>query len=321
MSDAGRSVFDFLVNEATNDVAYITVDGAVFNAADGEDVELSSQEFTALAHFEASPDRRRALLATGGPTDPEWLMFDILDRSWRPLPPGIRAATWGFGPDRIVAQIADANGAMELDEIDVSKSSFPRTTLAPRFNLLGVALRAVPPDTIYATEKPSAKSDGRIWSFNTKTGLLSLAIAPTSGLMAAIPRSGNVGFLSSSPREFHIMTFSSGMRDVVGVPFATFPQKCAASASTTYCFAPARFTGLLKSLSLPDDWLSGAAISTDALYRTDLGGGETDMIFASGESGVPAMDAIRVETARGGVYALNRRDHALYKITFAPLPL
>ena len=199
--------------------------------------------------------------------------------------------------------------------MDLSRPSFPETALAANFGFLDVSLHAMQPDTLIVAERPTMKVEGRVWSFSLKNKKLTLLLAPTPGLMVTIPRDGAIGFLSSSPREFRIISFTAGVRELASVPFTTFPAKCTSFSSTTYCFAPVRFTGLLTSLSLPDDWLSGAAIATDQLFRTNLADGETDIVFSSGDAGFPALDAVRVEAAANDLYVLNRRDRTLYRVT------
>ncbi|MDO8470197.1 MAG: hypothetical protein Q7S84_04275 [bacterium] len=308
-------VFDFWMNPATSEVFYLAADGRVFRERDGLDEALSSEELYNLISVEVSTDRQRVLVSLGATHAPEWRIFDILDRAWRPLPPGIVAATWGSRPDRIIAQVSRPAESRKLVEVDLSRPSFPETALVANFELLNVSLHAVRQNTLLITEQPSEKTNGRVWNFDLTRKTLSLLFTPSPGLMVSIPRNGSVGFLSMSPREFQIFSFGAGIQPLAAVPFRTFPQKCALAASTTLCFAPVRFTGLLSSLSLPDDWLSGAAIATDQLFRTNLTDGETDLMFSSGETDLPALDAVRVEAAANDLYVLNRRDRTLYRVT------
>jgi hypothetical protein len=163
-------------------------------------------------------------------------------------------------------------------------------------------------------EHPSAKTDGRAWELNLARGTLSLLLTPTPGMMLSARWGEPARFFSAYPKEFRILDTKT-LRTVAAPPFFTLPPKCAAEDRVAFCFAPRMFSGLLTSLVLPDDWLSGAALSTDDLYRTDLDSGNSERVLVSGEGNLPALDVERIEVVRGTVYLLDRRGHAVYRIT------
>jgi len=81
-----NKVFDFWVVSATNEVYYFLPDGKISLAKDGPDLETSKQVVNALNFIEVAPGGRKILAAFGDPLAPQWGIFDVVDKVWRPLP-------------------------------------------------------------------------------------------------------------------------------------------------------------------------------------------------------------------------------------------
>lgn len=299
-----RPIFDYWTVPETGEIYYLTPEGMVFAVKEGPDLEISRQSMTALNHAEPSSDGRRLLVSFGNPSSPQWAVFDTVDSIWRPLPREITNAGWGRTSSELVVTMTSGND-YNLSFVDISKSPFSYTIIVRDFRLTDVRFSTLSNGTILIAERPSSLFDGGVWSLNPATRALSLMLAPTKGRAIKVEPKENVSYLGAT-EGFSVAdgTLQNAFRPFL---YNTFPDKCAASASTTYCFVPQNATSKTK---LPDDYLMRTFYSIDALYSISHETSEITPISV----GEGAFDASRVRANGSTVYFINRYDSFLYKL-------
>lgn len=302
-------VFDFSVSQDTKEVIYLGLDGKIFGAKEGPDVEVLGQTIDALNAVVPSPKGERVLASFGNPLSPQWGVFDTIDKVWRPLPRDIRNAAWGANDSELLA-ISELNGKKSLVSVDFSKTPFAYKTLLKSFSFEDVVLSFRAPSELLFWERTSASYPGRLWQLDLKTLRLSLLSSLQNGFWLDWSRKGNLGFLYTTRDGFSII--DRNMREIVPLFFSTFPNKCVAnSTSTAYCFVPK--ASVLSNAVLPDDYLQNKLFTVDDLYYLDLEADSVEKVM-EGNSGLPAIDAYRIGVTDGALYFLNRYDSGLYEI-------
>lgn len=299
-------VFDYWVNPSTREVYYLTPQGAVFKARIGDDQALSLQTFEQVRSLVPSPDTQSALLSFGNRKEPQWGVFNVIDEAWRPLPEGIRAASWAGRSDQLIA-ITERGGARALVVIDLARpSSDPYVVITP-FHYYDVELRALSTSSTLMTELPSANHQGRAWLIDVPHKQMHAIIEPTNGLMLTpgFPNT-QVLFYSASPNGFRILRHNLSL--LAPTFFTTLATKCSANATEVLCFAPEYF--LPEKPTLPDDYLMGSVRESDALYRIEIDSGETTTLLESGSVIIDGLRPISIEGV--GVYFINQNDRSLW---------
>jgi hypothetical protein len=290
------------------DVLYITPVGTIFSAREGPDLEVSTQSFTALNRVEPSVDGNRLLAAFGDPRNPDWRVFDTLDRAWHPLQPGIVSASWG-GQSDIFVLIRGEHGTA-LQRIDISRSPHVATTLIADFRLTDVTLLSLSSTTLLIAQRPSALVKGTVWQFDTRTSLLAAVLPQAAGRTVGATQDRSILFSFSAPDQFTIVDRS--FQELVPVPFWTLPMKCGGNASVVYCFAPSSLPAKPVPV-IPDDYLSKRLHTIDDLYRIDLGTGTIESVFTARDSeSSPLIDGASAIVSEGSIYFINAADGNLY---------
>ncbi|MDP3974944.1 MAG: hypothetical protein Q8P88_01495 [Candidatus Jorgensenbacteria bacterium] len=298
-----HTAFDYWLVPETGEVYYLTPEGHVYAVKEGPDLEISRQTITALNRVEPSPDGRRLLVSFGNPTAPQWVLFDTVDSVWRPLPSQITNAGWGRTSSELIASVTSGND-MNLSFVDITKTPPIYTVLVRNFRMEDVIFSTLDGGDVLITERASANFEGRVWRINPDSRVLTLALAGTKGRTVKIVKGENVSYLGSTDG------FSIADRTLQNASllfFNTLPDKCAAAASTTYCFAP---RNLGTNTSIPDDYFMRKFYSVDSLYSiAHPSGALRALIFGEG-----TFDASRVRAEKNAVYFLDRYTNKLYEL-------
>ena len=174
-------VFDFWITPDNGEVYYITPDGKIFAAKDGPDLEISKQTISALNFIELSPNNQFILAAFADPKMPQWGIFDLIDKVWRPLPQEIINATWN-NTDETLVGIVKNQSDLNLSLIDLNKNPTAYKVLINDFGLKDIGLEVLPGDRLIISEKPSAYYPNRVWQINLKDFAFNTLISPEKGL-------------------------------------------------------------------------------------------------------------------------------------------
>lgn len=298
-----HEVFDYWFVPDAREMYYLTPEGYLYAVKDGPDLEISRQEMPALHRTDASPDGRLLLAAFGNPAAPQWAVFDTVDAVWRPLPREITNAGWTRNRGEIVAFVQNGSD-LNLSLVNILKSPPSYTVLLRNLRFEDVTLDTLDGGDIVITERGTAGVEGRVWRVNPATRTIVLALDPAAGRTLKIARGEGVTYLGSTD-SFALA--DAELRNAATLFFDTLPDKCAAAASTTYCFAPKNATA---QTVFPDDYFTRAFYSIDSLYRFDHRTGAVAPVFF----GEIPIDASRVRVQKGAVYFIDRYTKKLFQL-------
>ncbi len=304
-------VFGFWVMPDTGSVDYLTPDGQVMTAEEATDQTVSNQTINALNSISVSPDNREVLAAFGDPASPQWGIFDVLDKVWRPLPSEIIEAAWGGASNKLIAFVQNG-GNTNLAWVDLTKTPPTYRVLIKDLRLENANLTVLPNQKIIISEKPDAAYPGRVWQLDPKTLALNLLESPLNGLTIGWSTDKSVAFQFNDPDNFLI--FNGDLSQIISDTFGSLPSKCNTASSTIYCFVP---QNLPANLNLPDDYFQKSFYSTDNLYSLSLGTstlGNVSRLFVSGENNVMPIDAKDPQIMNNAIYFVNRYDNYLYEL-------
>jgi len=301
-----RPIFNYWLSPETEEIFYLTPKGEVYNAKAGEDILYSSQTFSAINSIIPSPSAQEILMAFGDPRQPQWGIFDINDRTWRPLPADLLEATWADSDHNLIGLVKNQQN-ISLANIDLQSSPPKIKIIISDFRFKDIDLKWQAPDQLLIMEKPSASYRGKVWKLDLKTLSFQTLYGPELGLMLYHSQDNQYLFKYSLPYRF----FAINNQKQFSLP-PTFPQKCDSYLNTIYCFVPSSLT--LPDSTLPDDYFSRKTYSLDALFVNDLESGDMNQIFMSSQENIPAIDATNVRiTPDGFLYFINRYDNYLYE--------
>lgn len=296
-----KTVFDFFgVSSSSDEIIYVTPAGEIYRAAENEDVQLSKQTFNALNSIAASPSRQKILAAFGDPNQPQWLIFDLIDKAWRPLPNTIKQAIWGADDNELFV-ISQANAAENLIRLKISQNTFAEEMIWPKFSSQDVNLMFVSPQTLLIAEKPAFFYQGRAWELNLKTNELNLIFGPANGLW--LGQTADRSLILKYDNENYLTIISPTQT----ASYQTWPEKCEGGTEKVYCFMPISWP---DQKNWPDDYLQKDFYSEDQLFLFD-GAGDQIINLNNNEK----IDGLKPTIANNSLYFLNRRDNGLYRLT------
>lgn len=299
-----HAAFNYWLAPEAGEVYYLTPEGYVYVVKEGPDLEIARQTITALNHAEPSSDGRRLLVSFGNPLSPQWAIFDTIDSVWRPLPPQIANAGWGRNSHELIASVKNGSD-LNFSLVDITKTPFSYTLILRDLRIEDVILSTLESGDFLLAERSSANFVGRVWRVSSSTKSFGLALAPATGRVTKVERGEGVTYIAST-ESFVIADRELGNSFR---PFFnnTLPEKCAASASTTYCFVP---QNLPLKTKLPDNYYMHALYSADSLYSIAHGTGEIAPIFM----GDATFDASHVRADKDAVYFIDRYTNKLYEL-------
>lgn len=305
-----KEAFSAWVTTDVGAVYYISTDGKIYQADEGEDKLLLGQGVDNLISAKPSARGRRVLASFGDPNAPQWAVYDVVDGFWRPLSEDIREATFGKNEEEIYA-ITRNGGDLNLVRIDFSRNPYVTSIILKDFRFYDVLLAWYGSDKLLVQERPSANLNVRAWAFDVKKKKMSVLEAGQKGLMIRPLSESDYDLKFVSESGFGL--FNKAGDEVAPVLFNTLPNKCTGLGGYVYCFAP---TEIPDNIKLPDDYLMGRFRSEDDLYAVDGLSGDADPapIWRSGEDRAPKIDAYLPTYYKSNLYFINKYDNLVYRM-------
>ncbi len=304
------AIFDFWVSKNTNEVYYINADGKVFIATDGNDLSLNTQYINTINFIKSSPSGSKIIAAFGDPQNPQWGLFDVVDKVWTPLSNNITTLNWG-GNDNILIGLIEDTGKQNLSFLDISKNPVKSTIIVDNIQINDLLLYWTSSSSILLAERPGSFYQGRVWQINPVNKTIKTVINGESGLVLNTDLTNNNILKFSNPKSFVIADYA--FRAKFPVFFATLPEKCGSDIDVTYCFVPSDEETFFN-YSLPEDYAQKKVFSIDNFFAIDLKTEESSLILNSGSSEFGPFDGIKVAPIKDKIYFQNRYDGYLYII-------
>jgi hypothetical protein len=291
------------------EIYYFSRDGKVFQAHPEGDIAVSEKAIPSLNGVFVSASKKRALVSSGDPKRPTWSIYDVLDRAWRPLPTSLAYASWG-GNDETLIGINEEGSNRALVRVNLVRNTPVITTLVSNFRMRDITLAATGADTLLLSEKPSAFYTASAWELSLRTLSMRPLFREAAGLIVRIfgGKLGGVAF--EAPNRFSLLASNGSVQKELA--FATLPEKCGASGTEIYCFAPGN---LPEGSVYPDDYFKNTFSSTDSLHKIDPVNGSVETVLTSGSTDIPSIDGRDVSISARYIYFINKHGGALYRIS------
>lgn len=319
---AKNEVLSYFV-DGQNNAVIVQPDGQVIKIARGEASVLSSSAISNLMEAEFSYDGKYILAAFGLRSSPEYSVFNVETKSWRPLLSGIKSAAWSPS-DRRIAYLRESNGIKILETSDVAGTkAVPQELL--RFRAEDLVLSWVGDNQIVLGEKSSAFLAGSIWSFNIQNKRLSQLVHEKLGLDYQWSGRAGMGLVfaaDASRRGGQLSLYDTTGNTVANLSFLTLPSKCAfdavagkgtstAASKFLYCAIPVN-SETLTTAFLPDDYQKMAVFTRDGFYKINIADGSIGEVL-----GERLVDGDKLKVFGKNLFFVNRLDKKLYAISLA----
>ena len=332
---APNLVKDYFV-DPLGKVTFIQPDGQIFSSEGGSSLgeagvekdlkTINSTAIDGLIDASFSSDGKMVAARFGNPENPQTSIFDIENKSWRPLELSIQSLAWS-PKNRQIAYLAKTNQGLALGTLDLSqKAAKPREFISLRGNDLSI--KWVWPEKVLLIERASAQVKSSLWAFDFSKKALISVIKDRAGLETIWNASGTLALELSGGR----LKLIDGQGILVNkFDFVTLPSKCAFSfeirnASTTsiatgtkktvaqqvikeeYLNCPIpKNSSVLTGHDLPDDYYMKDLFTEDNIYQIKISGGEITPLFIG-----DGIDATDLKRAGQKIYFINRFDGKLY---------
>ncbi len=305
---SNQEIVFFWINKKTGETFYTTPDGDIYLAKEMGDQKISPQSVGTIYSLEPNQTGEKILAFFGERTNKRSGIFDIIDKTWKPLPSEILSATWGTSEKKLFGLIRVGAGK-DLVEINTEKTPPTYKTLLKDFVLNDVSISVVPNDRIFIYEKSSAFYSPRLWEFNPKDSSVSLIIQSTPGGVFGFSKDmKNVFTLFPDKKQLSVVTNS--IKTTTYADFFTVPDKCDMFASTTYCFVPQEQNDVVGFFGAYDQ---RKIFTSDTLMKFNVSTNEIGVLSASGA--LPnKTDASNVLFFENYIYFKNRYDNFLYRL-------
>src|SRR3989344_1255810 len=169
-------------------------------------------------------------------------------------------------------------------------------------------------NTIALKQKSSAYASSFLFTLNPSSKLLTRVLAQKEGLDVLWSPDGS-RFLSLETRKegTQIILGVVSLKDnnIIALPFATLPEKCAWAPSeknTLFCAIP---DSIPRGANLPDEWWQGAVSFSDALWRINIETGEQTQLLPAYQ-----LDAINLFLSKDEsfLFFTNEKDGTLWSL-------
>lgn len=312
---------DYWILKDTGEVYYITPSGVIWTAKKGADIKISDNTMSAINEVFVAPGGKKILVSFGDPNNPQWGIFDVIDKVWRPLPNDIKNAAWGIDDSQLL--VVTKNGQKTpLSFANIQKTPPEYKMIVSDFELNDVWLKFEAPQNIYITEKASFLYPSHVWRLDTKTLTFDLIIPAENGLWVNWDRENKNGFMFS-PKNNDLFLSTTELSNSRVAPFITFPEKCDTNTQNklVYCFVPENIAWEnTTSISFPDDYFKKKFYTVDNILTLDTNTHELGIVFNSSLSSIKEVDAVNPEINNNTVYFLNRYDEKVYSLELPPIP-
>ncbi len=327
---AENEVVGFFVGPQ-NTITAVETGGRVVRIADGAQTVISSAPISNIISADFSFDGRLVLVSFGDARAPQYSVFDIDKKTWRPLPENTRRATWSPSDLRIVFFSTSETAASGLSTLDLGNpKALPK--VLTRLHQQDLDISWPNPERIFLAEKGAASLLSSVWVFKIKTGELALVLEEELGLdVLWSPVSDHGLVFSADPGgRGGRLSLITGLDTRTNLAITSFPEKCAfaaetknastsaTSTKTTLTSAPYFICGFPKNYDrfavfpLPDTYQKRAIYALDDFYKIDATTGDVSPVFVQSEYG---LDAEKLSIANSRLFFINRFDHKLYGIS------
>lgn len=324
-----EEVFDYwlLVNATTSEkeIYYLTRDGRIFKALQNQDELIAEQPIENLQSLKPSRNGSYVIVRFGSILNPQFSILSIKERSWQPLPLGVKSAD--FSPDATqIAILLAENGRQSLIIQDFGKNLStstqgqrpPRADSRRLLSLYqrGLELQWLTPEKVILTEPPSDLLLSQIWEVNTQTGNIRKMISDSFGLLVHWSDRGDLGVKYTKQANTPNLSLISNQGTILQeLTTITFPQKCTIGEKSIFCATPLRMPELIRTEpNLLDSYLKKKIFTADTISIFERNN-EGDFEFSRALTEFPIiLNVSRLNLVENSLLFINELDERLYEL-------
>lgn len=308
--------------ESSASALLIQTDGQILRLQNNDGEVLSASPLANLIKADFSHDGEKILVEFGSSLEPQFSVFDVSDKSWRPLPAEVREAAWSPSDYRVV-YLAQRSGGLSLGFVDM-KNSNPTLKDAQVLNAFGVELHWIKDGEVFVKEKSSTGTQTRLWKFSIAGRTLKEEVESDSYF--------ETNWSASGEKRLDFLTGKLTLRDnqedsSKTISFKTLPSKCGfgdergveqgetsntqgalANQEILVCAVP-KDSRIWESTGMPDDYSKRGVFTLDNIYKIRLDDGAVSKIL-EGEN----IDAENLKLLGRKVFFVNRYDSRIYSV-------
>ena len=333
---AKNEVLSYFV-DGQNNAIIVQPDGQIVKIVRGEASVLSSSLASNLMSAEFSYDGKYILAAFGNRSEPQYSVFSVETKSWKPLASGIKSAAWspadyriayfkeqvGSTPSTGSGQAAlTAGGSTALTTLDLqNEKAVPQEITKIRVGDADIFWPFA--NQLLVSDKPSALYAGSIWSVDITKKTLAATVVEQLGLSSAWNQAAEMGlvFRTDLSRRGGRLSLLGATGNVLSdFAFLTLPSKCAfatehsvatstADRGLLYCAVP-RDQEELEIKTLPDEYIKRSFFTQDNFYQINLVDGGIKEVLSD-----QAVDGDGLKVFGKNLFFVNRLDGKLYAIS------
>jgi len=213
-----------------NNITAIEPTGEIFTISNGQSTIVNSSTINDIISASFSYDGKKILVNYGASSNPQSGVFDLAANTWTSLPQGMTSPQWSPVSNYQIAYLVTTNnGKLALATIDASNLKAAASVLLS-LSANDIALQWPTKSEFILSDRPTSKSLGSVWAFNSLTGTFSPVLYEVSG--AESTWSNNVAFpyglLFSTANGGNRLQLQalSGPLPIESLTFATLPSKC-----------------------------------------------------------------------------------------------
>ncbi|MBI2035362.1 MAG: hypothetical protein HYT12_01620 [Candidatus Liptonbacteria bacterium] len=167
---------------------------------------------------------------------------------------------------------------------------------------------------IIISDKPSKAVRGSVWKYKIKEKIFEPVITEELGPWIQWDKNFNGGIKfstsqggTSPPTKLEASIIDNTGKVVKMLPFITFPDKCVFENALVFCAVPNR---ILSGANLPDDYLKGSLVLSDAFFSFNIKTGAVEFLVDSEGS----INATRLKKIGNKLLFMNHYDDKLYEM-------
>jgi len=309
--------------DESGEIIVINQNGKINKISENGVEIISEEEVKDLVGATFSYDGKKILASLGDKNNPTTSVFDLKQKSWRPLKDVSWPASWSPADYRL-AYFTNTKTGQSLQTIDLGNiKATPKKIIDT--NSADLIPNWVYPTTIILEEKSSAYTATSIWAVDLRNNTISAVMRDRLGLQGEWDKLNKYGIISANNNT---ITERLSLIDLSGkvlrkFNFLTLPEKCAFETENTtstqaartdkliYCAIP-RGGQKLGTKILPDDYWQGAVFTNDEILKIDLQLGNVVLIKMP-EKG--SFDVTNMNVKNEFLYFINRLDGLLHRVS------
>ncbi|HPW34169.1 MAG TPA: hypothetical protein PK367_00185 [Candidatus Paceibacterota bacterium] len=284
----------------------VTLKGEVVEIKDGKEEILISSNYGVPLKLVSNKDGSKAVVSFANNS---YALFDVSTKAWQELDKGIVAIAFApTGSQLIYVKSSDNTSSFYIKDFGSTKKT---VTLVASLAIQDFNITWPDANKIFIIPKPSYGFMAQAWYFDLKQKTLNqFAMGQGLGMVFSPSFDFGLKFSNKDRSNFNVSIINKTGEVLADMPFSTLSFKCSFEyeKKLAFCAIPESYTQ--NNPLLPDEYLKGAVMSLDSIYKIDLDSSEITEVI---NSNVTSIDFSDIKAMGGYLYFINKYDGLLYR--------